>query len=151
MFKLIYASLIILSGCNAQSTTVGEPVSDSNISTQQIQQNPTINDEELGTEITLTTAQVEQYQDLELRLLSIEDSRCATGVTCIWAGQLVVTLQVSSGQGEQEKVKLIRKREPEIANVFGYSLFLLDVEPYPKEGKVISLSEQRVKLNISKN
>jgi hypothetical protein len=150
MFKLIYISLIALTGCNAGSTTAIETDTGTKVSSQT-QQSLALSNEELGVEITLGSAQVIKYQNLNLRLLAVEDSRCATGVECIWAGQLLVTLEVSNEQGESEEVKLIRKREPEIANIFGYSLSLLDVEPYPKEGKIIQLSDQIVKLHISKN
>lgn len=150
MFKLIYISLIALTGCNAGSTAAIETDTGTKVSSQT-QQSLALSNEELGVEIALGSAQGIKYQNLNLRLLAVEDSRCATGVECIWAGQLLVTLEVSNEQGESEEVKLIRKREPEIANSFGYSLFLLDVEPYPKEGKIIQLSDQIVKLHISKN
>jgi hypothetical protein len=63
---------------------------------------------------------------------------------------LVVILEVLNESEEKIEVKLIRKREPEIANAFGYSLLLLDVEPHPKKGKVIKLSDQVIKLQIVK-
>jgi hypothetical protein len=147
MFKLIYIFLITLTGCNLGSST--EASTDTEVSSQ-IQQSSVLNNEELISVITLDVKQIVKYQNLTLRLLAVEDSRCAIGVACIWAGQLVVILEVSNESEEKIEVKLIRKREPEIANAFGYNLLLLDVEPHPKNGKVIKLSDQVIKLQIVK-
>lgn len=100
--------------------------------------------------VTMRIKQVLTYQDLKLHVVAVEDSRCALGVTCIWAGQLLVTLEVSNEHEEKVEVKLIRKREPEMAKAFGYSFLLLTVEPHPKKGKVIQLSEQVITVKIIK-
>jgi hypothetical protein len=149
MFKLIFISLIALSGCIADSSTITETVTDSEIS-PQIQHDPELPNAQHGSVITIAVEQIVEYQNLKIRLLAVEDSRCATGVTCIWAGQLVVTLEILNEKSEKEEVKLIHKREPEIANAFGYSLLLLSVEPHPKKGKTIQLSEQVIKFTIAK-
>jgi hypothetical protein len=88
--------------------------------------------------------------DVKLRLISLEDSRCPIGMKCIWAGQLIVTLEVLNEFEEKIEVKLTRKREPEIAHAFGYRLLLLSVEPYPKKGKDIQLSDQIIQFEITK-
>jgi hypothetical protein len=147
MFKLIYIFLITLTGCNLGGSI--EASTDTEVSSQ-IQQSSVLNNEEIVSVITLDIKQAVKYQNLTLRLLAVEDSRCAMGVECIWAGQLVVILEVSNESENKIEVKLIRKREPEIANAFGYSLLLLDVEPHPKQGKVIKLSDQVIKLQIVK-
>jgi len=148
MSKFIYIFLIALSGCIADSSTLAATDTATPTETQQ---SSSLTNEELSTVVEINVEQVITYQNLTLRLIAVEDSRCATGVTCIWAGQLVVTLEVSNDLGEQQEVKLIRKREPEEATAFGYSLLLLDVEPHPKEGKVIQASDQIVKLQMQKN
>jgi hypothetical protein len=63
---------------------------------------------------------------------------------------LIVTLEISNELGERSEVKLLRKREPKIANAFGYKLLLLGVEPHPKKGKTVELSDQVIKLEIAK-
>lgn len=149
MFKLIFISLIALSGCIADSSSITETITDTEIS-PPIQQSPELSDAQHGSVITITVKQIVEYQNLKIRLLAVEDSRCAAGVTCIWAGQLVVTLEVLNEKSEKEEVKLIRKREPEIANAFGYSLLLLSVEPPPKKAKTVELSDQVIKFRIVK-
>lgn len=144
MYKLVYIFLIAFSGCFAGTQTVAETSSNKGPLTP-IQENPT-----LSSVITLGIEQVTNYQNLELRLVDIEDSRCATGVTCIWAGQLIVTLEVSNEVGEKTAVKLIRKRESELAYAFEYSILLVDVAPHPKKDKVIQLRDQTVKLQLEK-
>lgn len=69
---------------------------------------------------------------------------------CIWAGQLIVTLEVLNEFEEKTEVKLTRKREPEIAYALGYRLLLLSVEPHPKKGKDIQLSDQIIEFEITK-
>tara|TARA_R110002153_G_scaffold30015_1_gene91977 strand:+ start:18147 stop:18608 length:462 start_codon:yes stop_codon:yes gene_type:complete len=149
MFKPIYIFLIALSGCIADSSTITETVTGKEVSTQ-IQQSPALANAQQSSVITITVEEIVDYQNLKLRLIAVEDSRCATGVTCIWAGQLIVKLEVSNEYSEKQEVKLIRKRESTMANTFGYSLLLLDVEPHPKKGKDIQLSDQIIKLNIQK-
>ncbi|WP_339722601.1 hypothetical protein [uncultured Paraglaciecola sp.] len=149
MYKLICVFLIALSGCFAGNVIVAETSNDKT-PLSAIQQNSTLNHEAISSVIPLGTIQVAHYQNLELRLIDIEDSRCATGETCFWAGQIVVTLEVTNEAGEKVAIKLIRKREAEIAYAFGFSLLLLDVAPHPKKGKVIQLSDQTVTLQLEK-
>lgn len=141
--------LIVLSGCITDSSTLADTATVTDVATQ-IQQSSTPSNEALGSVITIGSARVIKHQNLTLRLVAVEDSRCATGVTCIWAGQLVVTLEVSNERAEKIAVKLIRKRESTVANAFGYSLLLLDVTPHPKKGKVIQLHDQIITLKIVK-
>lgn len=147
MYKLIYICLIALSGCIGGNLTVAAPLANADTLTQT-QKKLTLSNEELKSVVTLQIEQVSKYQNLELRLIGVQDSRCATDVSCIWAGQLIVTFEVSDEHGEKIKVKLTRKRESEIVNAFSYNFLLLDVAPHPKKGKVIQLSDQIVKLKI---
>ena len=150
MFKPLCIFLFTLSGCITDNSTISDTSVVTDVSTQT-QQNSTLSNEEKSSVITISAAQDIKHQSVTLRLIAVEDSRCATGVTCIWAGQLVVTLEVSNESAEKTEVKLTRKRESTIANAFGYNLLLLDVSPHPKKGKVIQLDDQIVTLELSKN
>ncbi|MBL4765375.1 MAG: hypothetical protein JKX67_08895 [Colwellia sp.] len=149
MFRLIYILIIALSGCFFGNSTIADTATNTEDSTRT-QHDLALSNETLGSEITIRAEQVIQYQNLKLRLLAVDDSRCAIGTACIWAGQLIVTLEVSNERGEKIEVKLLRKREPEIANAFGYRLLLLGVEPHPKKGKIVQLSDQVIKVEITK-
>ncbi|KXI27146.1 hypothetical protein [Paraglaciecola hydrolytica] len=146
MLKLIFILLMTLSACAGSST---KTVNTTDIASQSIKQHPAANAEETTETLELHFAQVIQFQNINLRLIDIEDSRCAIGVTCIWAGQMVVKLEVSNGKGEPTQIKLIHKREPVVVDVFGYSMGLLNIDPHPKKDKVIQASEQIVQLEIT--
>ncbi len=149
MLKLISILVIALSGSFFGCSTIAETVVSAE-SSVKVQDNFSLSSDELGAVITMRAEQAVKYKNLQLRLLSIEDSRCAIGTSCIWAGQLLVTLEVSNELTEKVVVKLIRKREPKISTVLGYRLLLLGVEPHPKKGKRIQLIDQIIKLKIAK-
>lgn len=142
IIKWMMVCFFALTGCTAKSTTVNN-----NIAKPEEQ---TAKGIAVGSAVELQAKVVSQYQNLMLRLIKIEDSRCAVGETCIWAGQLVVTLQVTNNQNESVEITLLRKREAETVFNFGYSFRLLNVEPHPKRGKSIQFSEQIVQIEIVK-
>ena len=148
MLKLIPIFLFLVSGCITEPTIA--TATDSRAKKQDL---PRVNTsaQSLISVITLKNTESKQYQNLTFDLLAIEDSRCPIGEQCIWAGQITVTLKVSNQATETKKVKLIRKRESNIANAFGYNIRLLDVSPPPKKDKVIQLSEQTVTLEVVKS
>ena len=149
MFRLIYILIIVLPGCFASNSIIGE-TNKKPVPSTTTQHNLSLDNDELGSVITLRVEHPTKYGNLELRLINVEDSRCPIGTECIWAGQIVVTLEISNEHGEKKDVKLLRKRVPKIANAFGYGLTLLDVEPHPKKGKNIQISDQVIKLKIVK-
>jgi hypothetical protein len=75
------------------------------------------------------------FRDLEMRWLDLQDSRCPIGVTCVWAGQMIATVEVVHITQGTTQVELLRRagREPEVSYAFDYDLRLLDVSPHPKE------------------
>ena len=87
--------------------------------------------------VELRYDQTVTYDGLELRLLDIGDSRCPTGVVCIWEGQAEVRLEVTRGSEAPVEVQLTLRagHDTEKAVAYGHLLRLLAVDPYPKEGK----------------
>ncbi len=87
-------------------------------------------------ELELRFDETAAYEDLELRWLELEDSRCPIGVVCVWAGQIVVTLEAARAVEVPVEVELVLRvgSEPESAPAFGYTLRLQGVDPHPKEG-----------------
>ena len=160
MFRLTYIVIIVLSGCmlgnstiaetgNSNSPEVSKPIRKDLALTTEL--NQALDQKAQASEVSLHSAEMLAYRNLVLRLIKVEDSRCPQGTACIWAGQIIVMLEVSNDSGEKMEVKLIRKRESEVVNALGYQLYLLDVEPHPKEGKAILESEQIIKLKIVKS
>ena len=99
--------------------------------------------------------EIVSHDDLELRWLDINDSRCPTGVNCFWAGEVKVVLEVTRAMEEGDKPVEIQltlgvRREPVTASVFGYELELLKVDPYPKDKKTPVRSNYEAEVKISK-
>ena len=67
-----------------------------------------------------------EHRSLELRWLELEDSRCPTGVSCIWAGQIVVTIELKRGDERSIELELVlRDGAPSAARqVLGHELAL---------------------------
>ncbi|MBI1870156.1 MAG: hypothetical protein HYS07_03080 [Chlamydiae bacterium] len=93
-------------------------------------------------------------ENLKVTLKGIpSDSRCPEGVECVWAGQVKVLVHLEKdGQdlgGHTLPFPIFPKsKSPEI--VGGYSLQILKVDPYPKSGDKIELSEYQVDLVVKK-
>lgn len=83
----------------------------------------------------------------------IADSRCPSGVECIWAGQAVASFDVAEGSSIQH---LNVTKGTEVGSVDftsqnkNYTLRLLAVEPYPTAGSKISLSDYNVTISVLK-
>lgn len=102
--------------------------------------------------IELRYDETASYRDVSLRWLELADSRCPIGVSCIWAGQLLATVEVVHGVQGNMKVELLRRvgREAEISHAFGYELRLLDVDPHPKEGVTPVRGDYVLYMDITK-
>lgn len=77
-----------------------------------------------------------EHRDLVLRWLTLADSRCPIGVTCVWGGQMLATVEVTHATQGAAEIELLRRagREPEVAHAFGWEFRLQDVSPHPKDG-----------------
>ena len=81
-----------------------------------------------------------------------EDSRCPTGVSCIWEGQVKVKLEVVSG-GKSQPIEFTRKASQAggvTQAAFGYQIDLLEVNPYPAQTGKIKPEDYLVKLSVRK-
>lgn len=67
----------------------------------------------------------------------VEDSRCPTGVNCIWAGRAIVKVEVTSNGNKQERMLTfgeIRPGEEKNTNLYSsneFSINGLTLNPYP--------------------
>ncbi|MDQ5950691.1 MAG: hypothetical protein QG585_633 [Patescibacteria group bacterium] len=77
----------------------------------------------------------------------IGDSRCANGLTCIWAGTVSVKVEVvESGEKRTEIIDL--ENSIQLKN---YTLSLSKVSPYPEKDGKIPLANYLFEFSISKN
>lgn len=84
-----------------------------------------------------------------------EDSRCPTGVVCVWEGQVIASLWAShgtSGAGSDvERFSLtLHAGEADLATktVLGKRFTLLEVAPYPKAGVRIDPKQYEITLQV---
>ena len=72
---------------------------------------------------------------IEVSFLSVEsDSRCPTGVTCVWQGECKIVLCLTPDGGDGQKVDLtVRSGAPDLAEatVLGHHVEVHAVRPYP--------------------
>jgi hypothetical protein len=62
-----------------------------------------------------------------------EDSRCPRGVTCVWAGNARVAVEISVGDGAPETLALNTLVNPQSHEVRGFMLRLMSVSERPAD------------------
>ncbi len=137
LHSLVFIIVATISGC-------GGGTSVSPVSTLGIADVPMV--------IELRYDETASHQNLKFRWIKLEDSRCQTGVQCVWAGQLVATIEVARGKEAPVEVELVHRigSEPKVTNVYGYELRLKDVKPHPKKGVTHTRSGYVMRFQISK-
>jgi hypothetical protein len=79
----------------------------------------------------------------------IQDSRCPTGVTCVWEGDATVEVGVQRG-GQLERVQLhTNDRFAREGAAAGLRVRLVSLEPYPQADRSIPPDAYRVVLSIT--
>lgn len=110
----------------------------------------------LGSEFELRVGQsVSLYKRrLSIRFVAVaDDSRCPSDVTCVWAGNARVQLQVSNGR--TSKLLTLNSNTaappPSDGSFKGYTLKLIGLNPYPRSTVRIARDRYVVKLMVSEN
>ena len=91
-------------------------------------------------------------EELQIRFLEVtEDSRCPTGVVCIWEGRVSGLLDITY----RESLHRVELTEPGLTSwppeyPFNEYKIAYHVEPYPQAGIEIAEEEYRLVLRISK-
>lgn len=83
----------------------------------------------------------------------VSDSRCPKGVTCVWAGEARVLVDIyEDGKFKEEKMMIINNSNISINFSFGdkeYAISAPQLFPYPEVNNPISKSEYVLELQIS--
>lgn len=109
----------------------------------------------LGREFKLKAGQQVMVKGTKLRIrfVAVEnDSRCPSDVTCVWAGNAAVQLQLGSGR-ESKTVTLNTSKSPSFAGETefrGYKVKLVDLSPYPRSDRKIARRDYTATLVVSK-
>ena len=103
-------------------------------------------------EIELRFDETFEYQNLELRWLELDDSRCPIGVTCVWEGQIVATVEVARGAEASVELELVLRAgiEPETSRAFDHELVLRGVDPHPRDGFTPERSDYVARIEIAR-
>jgi hypothetical protein len=133
IFLVLTISLVLSGSCSNQSS--------------DITANP-------GDEINLGAGQTAAINGEPLKLKFIEvtsDSRCPTGVTCIWAGEVKCTLEITYKERVELQTLVQSGGSPDFAEI-NYKEYRIDfnVQPYPEAGKEIPKSDYLLKVKVTK-
>ncbi|MBX9928097.1 MAG: hypothetical protein K2X99_04215 [Gemmatimonadaceae bacterium] len=100
-------------------------------------------------ETTLTYGEQRAAAGISLVLASVEeDSRCPTGVTCVWAGNVRMKVNVRDGKGTV--LTLNTNVEPKTADVSGYRVSIVRVLPPAQAGVVIRPSSYSATFRLDR-
>ena len=80
-----------------------------------------------------------------------EDSRCPTGVQCIWAGNGAVVMTVTPLGAPSYSVQLNTTLTPSAATAGTYRISFVGLKPYPKQGSLIPAASYIATLRITKD
>ena len=91
---------------------------------------------------------------LRIKFAALEgDSRCPKNVTCVWAGNAAVRLEVSTRGSSSTSVTLNTAGTSSLAGeqeYHGYKVRLLELKPYPQSAQKIAAGDYTVTLLVSK-
>ena len=89
---------------------------------------------------------------LEISILDIEDSRCPSDVTCVWEGEVKISVNVIKDKNPLGNFTLTSRagdKDLSTQTIDNYSIQVIEVEPYPVSTRQIPLSDYVVTLVIS--
>lgn len=100
---------------------------------------------EIGSNQTVSLPQ----ENIVIRLVNVTDSRCPSDVTCIWAGQTSVDLDIQKNRHAYPlSLVSLGGKSLAVKSFDHYVVQLIKVDPYPISGKTISFSDYIVTLRI---
>ncbi len=86
---------------------------------------------------------------LTIRAIRVADeSRCPSDVQCVWAGNAVVRLLVTTQGSPGTEISLNTGIEPKATTVAGYSISLSGLKPYPRSGTIIDQTSYVATLEV---
>lgn len=110
------------------------------------------NDVQIDQEFRLRVGQEVSLRDTKLKIKFVsvvEDSRCPTGVDCIWHGNGKVQIDIKKSNRKPMSLTLNTYMAPQESAYGNYIVKLLQLSPYPASGKTISPDQYEATLIIS--
>jgi hypothetical protein len=107
---------------------------------------------ELGRPFDLKPAEVAKIEGLQITFEAVsEDSRCPTGMQCMWAGDAAATFTLQKPPAAAVHSTLHTNGRFERQTEFeGFVVRLEDVKPYPKEGMTIAPDDYRATVVVTR-
>ena len=163
---LFIVCLIILSACSDSTTTETPSIESQPISTDSPDANnfrdPTQEvsgdvQVKLGLPFRLAIGQTARLDSLDLEIIFTQvsaDSRCPSDVQCIWAGQVVVVVEVGQEAQALGEFSLIlghslNETDGPTSDFDSTFLLLLDVQPQPVSTQPIAQEDYRAEFVVS--
>jgi hypothetical protein len=134
----------VLFGCASAADGITKPKTSSEVA-------------RLGREFKLRPGQQISLKGTKLRIQFAavsNDSRCPSDVTCVWAGNAAVRLDVSTNRSNGKSLTLNTARGSSLAteaDYRGYKVKLVDLSPYPRSDHHLAAGDYVVTLLVSKN
>ncbi|MCK3682492.1 hypothetical protein [Maribellus sp. YY47] len=86
-------------------------------------------------------------QNLKIGVEHVDDSRCPTGVVCVWEGEATVYMYVRLQEVNELVLSTVRQPKDTVQN---YEIELIDVSPYPDISREIEQKDYKVTLKVRK-
>jgi hypothetical protein len=78
------------------------------------------------------------------------ESRCPSDVQCVWAGNAVARLGLTSTGNPDSNAALNTTLDPKFAYYAGYRISLVGLKPYPRSGSPISAGDYVATLRVER-
>ena len=110
---------------------------------------------QLGAAFTLRPGETANVGSTPLRVTFLavtNESRCPSGVQCVWEGDATIALKVSSGASDVTVALHTNPHAPGVTDVVveGYAITLQELTPYPVEGRQTNAADYRAKLLVAR-
>src|SRR4029434_7853496 len=107
---------------------------------------------EFGRPFEIKAAELVVLQGLQITFEGVsEDSRCPTGVQCVWAGDAAATFTLEKRPAAALQITLhTNGRFEQQTEYDDFIVRLQDVRPYPKEGFEIAAGDYRATLVVTR-
>lgn len=111
-----------------------------------------VNAQKTVLEQSLIPGEAFSYGDKEIKFIKVvKDSRCPKNVTCIWAGEAVILVEISENGilvKEKEVVLPAAGRSLPLLIFEGSSLLVQNLLPYPQTGSNVKDREYSLELQL---
>ena len=94
-----------------------------------------------------------ESENLKLKLLAVKnDSRCPSGVQCIWPGLVEIVITVTRDNQDTELILINQEGDADSASQTfdDYLIKLIEVTPYPQKNQTIEIEDYNATLVISR-